>query len=387
MDPAKGATERVVEDHLVRLIELSHAIHSHPETAFEETRSAAAVAGILSDGGFTVETAVCDLPTAFSADAGSGPLVVAICAEYDALPGVGHACGHNIIAASAAGAALALARVADELGITVRVLGTPAEEGGGGKILLLERGAFDGVHAAMMVHPWPTERLAATCLAVSHFDVHFSGKQAHASAAPWEGINALDAMTVSQVGIGLLRQHLRPGDQVHGVITEGGSAANVVPASVTGRFMCRALSLADLGVLEPRVQACFHAGAQATGSSVSFEDLSPVYSHMESDPDLLAAYRSNAEHLGRRFDLDDEARPRPTLSTDMANVSLTVPTIHPLMAIESRGAVNHQPEFAAACVTASADLAVHDAAVAMAWTAIDAAVNTSLRDRLLSRTA
>jgi len=379
-DTARDAVER----HLGGLVELSHRIHGHPETAFTENRSAEAVAEALAEGGFEVERGVCDLPTAFSARFGDGDLVIAVCAEYDALPGVGHACGHNIIAASAVGAGLALAGVVAEIGATVLVLGTPAEEGGGGKVLMLERGAFDGVHAAMMVHPWPVERLAATCLAVSHFEVHFSGREAHASAAPWEGINALDAMTVSQVGIGLLRQHLRPGDQVHGVVLEGGSAANVVPASVTGRFMCRALTLDGLRVLEPRVLACFEAGARATGASVSLVELSPAYSHMESDGGLLAAYRANAEMLGRRFDLDDDGVPRPTLSTDMANVSLTVPTIHPLIAIESGGSVNHQPEFAAACVTASADAAVHDGAVALAWTAVDAATGTGLRERLLA---
>jgi amidohydrolase len=288
-----------------------------------------------------------------------------------------------VIAAAAVGAGLALAPVADEVGLTVLVLGTPAEEGGGGKILMLQRGAFDGVHAAMMVHPWPTERLRATCLAVSHFDVTFVGREAHASAAPWLGVNALDAMTISQVAIGLLRQQFRPGDQVHGVVLEGGAAANVIPSEVRGRFMCRARTLHDLDRLDPRVRSCFEAGAVATGASVAYAELSPVYSHMESDAGLLAAYRANAEALGRRFTLDDEQVPPPTLSTDMANVSLAVPAIHPLVAIDAGGAVNHQPAFAAACVTPSADAAVHDGAVAMAWTAIDAATRPELREHLL----
>ncbi len=166
---------------------------------------------MLAASGFEVTSGIAGLPTAFSAETGPGPLVVAVCAEYDALPGIGHACGHNVIAASAAGAAIGLAGLADRLGLTVRVLGTPAEEGGGGKITMLEQGAFDDVHAAMMVHPWPTDRLVATCLAVSHFDVTFTGRSAHASAAPWEGVNAADAMVVSQVAVGLLRQQLRPG--------------------------------------------------------------------------------------------------------------------------------------------------------------------------------
>ena len=385
LDGLKDEARRVVESQLPGLVELSHAIHDHPETAFDENRASAWTAEVLSRSGFEVTHGVAGLPTAFSAEAGSGPFVVAVCAEYDALPGIGHACGHNVIAASSVGAALGLAGLADRLGITVRVLGTPAEEGGGGKITMLEEGAFDGAHAAMMVHPWPIDRLAPTCLAVSHFDVIFTGKSAHASAAPWEGINAADAMVVSQVAIGLLRQQLRSGDQVHGVVLDSGGAANVIPETVTGRFMCRSITLARLEQLEPKVRACFEAGALATSSRVAYRSLSPVYSHMESDGDLLASYRGNAERLGRRFDLDDEGVPWPTISSDMANVSLAVPSIHPLLGIDSAGAVNHQPEFAAACVTESADTALHDGAVAMAWTAIDAARPGPLRERLLAR--
>jgi amidohydrolase len=383
-DGAKQSAESAIDAALDSLIELSHRIHAHPELSYEEEQAARWTASALSDGGFTVSEGVGDLPTAFSAEFGSGPLVVAVCAEYDALPDVGHACGHNIIAASAVGAGLGLAAVADDLGLTVRVVGTPAEEGGGGKILLLERGVFDGVHAAMMVHPWPTERLAAACLAVSHFDVHYAGKAAHASAAPWEGVNAADAMTIAQVSLGLLRQQLRLGDQFHGVVTEGGSAANIIPAAVSARYMCRALTLQNLETLEPKVRACFEAGSTATGASVRYEELAPVYSHMESDLGLLGAYRVNAESLGRQFTLDDERAPLPTLSTDMANISLAIPTIHPLIALESGGAVNHQPEFAAACVTESADAALRDGALAMAWTVVDAATDGGLRDRLLA---
>jgi amidohydrolase len=332
-----------------------------------------------------VDSGICNLPTAFSARAGAGPLVVAVCAEYDALPEMGHACGHNIIAAASVGAALALAEVADDAGLTVLLLGTPAEEGGGGKVLMLERGAFDEAHLAMMVHPWPTDRLTATCLAVSHFDVHFHGKEAHAAASPYEGVNASDAMVVSQVAIALLRQQFRPGDQAHGVVLEGGRAANVIPAKATGRFMCRARSLDGLERLEPRVRRCFEAGALATGTTVSFEALSPVYSHMVTDADLLTAYRANAEALGRSFGADDAGEDPPTISTDMANVSLALPSIHPMIGIESDGAVNHQPAFARACATESADAAVVDGAVAMAWTALDAARDGALRDRLLER--
>jgi metal-dependent amidase/aminoacylase/carboxypeptidase family protein len=337
----KDAAVSVIDRHLTDLVTLSHAVHATPELCFNETRSAKAVADALRAGGMGVTEGVYDLPTAFECRSGKGELVVAVCAEYDALPDVGHACGHNIIAASAVGAGIALAAVADQIGLQVRVLGTPAEEGGGGKIFMLERGAF-------------------------------------------EGVNALDAMTISQVALGLLRQQLPPGDQVHGVITRGGGAANVIPASVTGRFMVRSRTIDALSAAEPRVRACFEAGALATGCTVTYEELSPVYSHMEADSGLLAAYRVNAERLGRTFEADDADTPLPTFSTDMANVSLAIPTIHPLVRIETNGAVNHQPDFAAACITPSADAAVRDGAVAMAWTAIDAATDLAMRQRLLS---
>ena len=191
---AKVAAAAVVDDNLARLVALSHALHDTPELCFEETRSAHAVAECLRSGGLRVDEGVYELPTALESRTGDGELVVALCAEYDALPEVGHACGHNIIAATAVGAGLALAAVASELGLSVRVLGTPAEEGGGGKVLMLERGAFDGVHAAMMVHPWPNERLTASCLAVAHYEVRYRGREAHASASPWEGVNAQDAL-------------------------------------------------------------------------------------------------------------------------------------------------------------------------------------------------
>ena len=380
---AKDAAAAVVDRRLDELVALSHSIHATPELCFGEAASARAVAETLRAGGLHVDEGVYDLPTALESRAGHGELVVAVCAEYDALPDIGHACGHNIIAATAVGAGLALAAVADDLGLTVRVLGTPAEEGGGGKVLMLERGAFAGVHAAMMVHPWPTEWLTGSCLAVAHYDVRLAGREAHASAAPWEGVNAQDALTIAQVAIGLLRQQLPPGDQVHGVVTKSSSAANVIPAAITARYMVRSRTAHGLAALRPRVDACFEAGALATGCTLEYEELAPVYSHMEPDADLLLAYRVNAEALGRHFEADVRGAPPPTLSTDMANVSLAVPTIHPLMGIETHGAVNHQREFTAACVTPSADAAVRDGAVALAWTAIDAATDPAVRERLL----
>ena len=377
--------DAAIEARRQDLVSLSRTVHANPEIGYEEYISSAATSAAAEAAGFTVERGIAGRPTAFRATSGSGSLKIALCAEFDALPDVGHACGHNIIAASSVGAAIGLAAVADDLDLEVILLGTPSEEGGGGKIDLINAGYFDDVHAAMMIHPWPTERLEATCLAVDHFDVTYTGKDAHASAAPWEGRNALDALTIANVAIALLRQQLPPGDQIHGIIAEGGSAANIIPARTVARFMCRSVTAERLAALRTRVNSCFTAGALATGCEISIEDLGHQFSHMVSDPDLLAHYRREAEGLGRSFDLDDEGAPLPTISTDMANVSLVVPSIHPLLRIETHGAVNHQPEFTAACITPSADTAIVDGARALARTAIDAATDEPLRARLLAR--
>ena len=361
------------------LVALSHRIHAHPELKYEETRSSAWTAGVLSDAGIDVDFGVCGLDTAFVATKGSGPLHISICAEYDALPAVGHACGHNIIAAAAVGAGLVLAPLVDDLGITLSIHGTPAEEGGGGKIFMMEGGAFDGVHASLMVHPGPVNSLRPRVSAVSHFEVRCEGKESHAAAAPHLGINAADALTIAQVAIGLLRQHLQSTDQVHGIVLKGGDAANIIPAHTTADWMVRAKTVEELNRLRPRVERCFEAGALATGATVSFHDECPVYTHMEHDHDLVELYREHTEPFGR-----DYSGPEMTFSTDMGNVSLAIPSIHPTIAIDSAGAVNHQPEFAAACVNASADQAVRDGALGMALTAISAA-NGPMRDKLIAR--
>jgi amidohydrolase len=379
-----AATDAVL-GHADELISLSHFIHAHPELGYEEFASSAAVADAAELAGFSVERGIAKLPTAFRATSGAGALHVVYCAEFDALPDVGHACGHNIIAASSLGAALGLAAVADELDVTVTLLGTPSEEGGGGKIDLINAGYFDDVHAAMMVHPFPFERLDAHCLAVDHFDVTYLGKEAHAAAAPWVGINALDALTVANVALALLRQQLAPGDLVHGITLEGGSAANIIPSRAVGRYMARSQTSERLGELRQRINACFEAGALATGASLQIEEIGSAFSQMETDYGILAHYRSAAERLGRTFELDDEGVERPMISTDMANVSLVVPSIHPMIAIPTNGAVNHQPEFTQACITPEADRAVLDGAIALAHTAIAVAQDGPLRARLLSR--
>src|SRR6266571_2412019 len=381
-DPKAVARERIdqIKDDLLGL---SRRIHSHPEIGFEEERACGWLCELLSQSGFEVEAGIAELPTAFVARSGPGPLRLVICAEYDALPGIGHACGHNIIAATSAGAAIGLAGLAADLGIEVVVVGTPAEEGGGGKILLLERGAFDGAHAAMMVHPSPLDLAAMPVIAVDQFTVHYTGRTAHASAWPELGINAADALVVAQTAIGLLRQHLRPTDRVHGIVTKGGDAQNVVPAHTEAQYMVRATTVEDLKEVRERVMRCFEAGALATGATLEIVNEYPAYAEMRHDPDMARLYRQNAEAIGRSFpDLGDLVK-KAAASTDMGNVSLAIPSIHPALGIDSMPAVNHQPDFTARCVTEPADRAAIEGALAMAWTAIDMAADESLRARLI----
>jgi amidohydrolase len=383
MDQRAVVRERI-ERHADRLIGLSHQIHANPEVAFEEVQACRWLSELLGEAGMTVKTGVGGLPTAFTARAGSGPLHVAICAEYDALPGIGHACGHNVIAAAAAGAGIGLAEVADDLGLTVTVVGTPAEEKGGGKVVLLDEGVFDGVHAAMMVHPSPFELARMPSIAVHHLEVRYTGKEAHASAFPELGVNAADALTVAQVGIGLLRQHLRPTDRVHGIVTKGGDAANIVPAHTEGTWMVRAATLDDLAEVRDKVYRCFQAGAVATGADLQIDPEPSPYAQIEHDDELASIYQRSAEELGRSFIEPNPQLERAAGSTDMGNVSLAMPAIHPTIAIDCLPAVNHQPEFTAGCATASADKAAIDGAIAMAWTAVEAATNDALRTRLLA---
>jgi len=387
---AKNAARERVEGALDSLIGLSHAIHADPELGYEEHRASGSVAALLEQVGFAVTRGVGGMETALIGTYGPGPLNVALLVEYDALPEVGHACGHNVIAASSLGAGLGLAAVAEQLGIRVTVMGTPAEEGGAGKQLLLDAGAFAGVHCALMVHPGPNDQLLPDVLAAQSIDVTYTGLPSHAGAFPERGINAADALVVAQVAIGLLRQALLPTDRVHGIVSVGGEAPNIIPARTEGRWMIRAASVARLDELRGKVLRCFEAGTLASGASLAVKEHT-VYADMIHDPDLTRSYRANALALGRTF-IDDVGAPvdpsqlmMTRFSTDMGNVSYAVPSIHPIIGIDSAPAVNHQPEFTAAAATPAADKAVLDGAIALAWTAIDAATDHNLRNRLLDR--
>ncbi|CAN5195744.1 M20 family metallopeptidase [soil metagenome] len=381
---ALNSVEDVVHRRRGDLVELSHSIHAEPELAFAEYRSCAKTQALAAERGFEITKAPGGLGTAFLASFGSGPLVVGVCAEYDALPGIGHACGHNIIAASAVGAALALAEVADDLGLTVVLMGTPAEEAGGGKVLMLNAGVFDGITTAVMVHPGPVDIAAARSLALSEVNVSYRGRESHAAVAPFLGINAADAVTVAQVAIGLLRQHLEPGQMMHGIVTEGGQAPNVIPAYAEMQYTMRATESSALQRLEDRMSGCFLAGAIGTGCEYDVAEASPVYQELTADGWLADTFRAEMERLGRTPVPKDLEASLPLGSTDMGNVTQVMPGIHPLVGVEAGGASVHQPAFAAAAASPSGDQAVVDGAIMLARTVVALAETPQQRDRVLA---
>jgi amidohydrolase len=372
---ARGALEAARDG----LVELSHRIYAHPELGYEEVQASAWLADALEAAGFETQRGYGDMPTAVVGTVGRGSLRVAICSEYDALPGVGHACGHNVICTAGLGAALALLPLVDELGLTVMLLGTPAEEGGGGKIGFVQGGFFEDVHAAMMVHPYTVDVSEPSIIAVQQLGISYHGREAHASGFPWLGVNAADAMVVAQTAIALLRQQLQPNDRIHGFTTKGGDAANIIPSETSADYMVRAGTAERLEEVLGKVRNCFEAGALATGCSVEITT-DTAYTDMRHDSELAAIYRRHAESLGRVF-VDEPPAP---VSTDMGNVSYAVPSIHPFIGIESHGALPHQAAFADACATPSADQAIFDGALSMALTVIDMARDEALRNRLLA---
>lgn len=370
LESIKGDILSSVDENLPALTELSELLHANPEVAWQEHRAAKSVVEALTAAGMTVTPRYLGLETAILGTLGTGTTRIGIVAEYDALPGLGHACGHNLISAIAVGAASALLPFVDELGITVEVYGTPAEEGGGGKIELLDRGAFAGLGLAVMAHPGPTDVAEARPFAVTHSHIRYDGKSAHAGAYPEQGVNANDAFVIAQVALGLLRQQLPPSVRVHGIMTDGGQAPNAIPDRTEGRWYVRAETLSELGAVEERVLHCFEAGALASGSWLTVTPESQPYSEFRNDERALAFYKQNARALGRVFDTSGTGAMNRA-STDMGNVSQIVPAIHPYIGINSLPATNHQPEFAAACIGTDAERAIRDASIALAQTIVD----------------
>jgi amidohydrolase len=373
------AVDRLADD----LERLSHQIHAHPELAFREEKAHEWLADFLAGHGAVVERGVGGLPTAFRATipgAAAGP-TVAIMAEYDALPGIGHACGHNVIATAGvgAGAALALALGTLPFAGRVQVIGTPAEEGGAGKVYMADEGAFDGVDVAMMVHPADADLLVMDAIACAVMEVEWFGEAAHAAAFPERGRNALDAAVLGYMNVAALRQHIASTDRIHGVFVKGGDRANIVPDHTVMEWMVRSARMASLEPLKERVIAAWEAGGSATGCRCEHRVLHRPYADMIDNPVVAGIYAGNAAELGRPvIDPRTVDGPRVVGSTDMGNVSYLVPSIHPMVAVAPRGVSIHSHEFTRYAGGPEGDAAVVFGAKVMAMTIADLWARPSL---------
>jgi amidohydrolase len=356
---------------------LSHTIHANPETAFEEHHAAASVVETLARHGLETEVGTFGLDTSFVATVGEGRPRVAILAEYDALPGIGHGCGHNVICAAAVGGFLAAAAQVSKFGGSVRLIGCPAEEGGSGKELIARAGGFEDVDCAMMVHPAGSPSAACTYLGMRQVEVSFHGLEAHASAVPFMGRNALDACVAAYTLIAQLRQHMLPDDRIHGVITDGGNKPNIIPDHAAAMYYVRSKHVDTLVELTERMDAIFHGAAAATGT----------YAEVNWDVNPLALPVRNNMVLANRFALSQDERgepmplrsPVPSGSTDMGNVSVRVPAIHPKVTISPSTVPVHTAEFARYAGSPSGDAGVLNGAYGLAVTALDFLADPELR--------
>lgn len=369
-----------VEAQREQLIDLSLRIHQNPETGFQEEKASQWLCDYLEQHGFRLERVLCGLPTAFKAVAGEGAPHVAFLAEYDALPGLGHACGHNIIAASSAGAAVAVKELLSETGGSVLVIGTPAEEIHGGKAIMAQRGAFDGLDAVMLFHPGSRNAVFTGALACASVSVEYFGREAHAATRPEAGVNALDAVIIAYNAVSALRQQIRDTSRIHGVITDGGEAPNVIPGHSAASFLVRADDEAYLEELKEKVLSCFRAGAEATGARLEYRWAEVQYAPLRLNRPLAEACKENLTRLGRR--VGDSMALRGLGSTDVGNVSLVAPTIHPSIAIAPRDVVIHTPDFARLAASEEGHRGLLDAAKALAMTAVDVQTDCELRDRI-----
>lgn len=380
IEQLKTSIVNEVESRRSQLMELSLKIHSHPELAFKEVKAAEWLTDYLAGEGFTVEKGICDLPTAFRASYGQGKPVVAFLAEYDALPKLGHACGHNIIGTSAVGAGVAAKLAANRYGGTVQVIGTPAEELYGGKILMAEKGAFDTLDVAMLVHPARRNAAATRLLACQNLNVEFFGQASHAAARPEEGINALEAIIQSFNAINSLRQHIKPTARIHGIITDGGKIANIVPDHSAGNFIVRAEDDEYLDELKSRVMSCFVGAALATGARLETKWDDIRYAPLRNNMTLARLFKKNLESRDRRVVLED---PGVSFgSSDMGNVSQIVPAIHPSIAITHVDVLLHSPQFAMVAASESGVCAMLESAEAMAMTAAEVLADPALATKI-----
>ncbi len=372
----KASVAGEVDAHRRQLRELSLKIHSSPELGFQEVKAAAWLTRYLEENGFSVERGICELPTAFRGSYGRGKPAIAILAEYDALPDLGHACGHNLIAGCAVGAAVAAKLAVNQFGGSVLVIGTPAEELYGGKAIMADKGVFDNLDVAMMVHPGVHDAATARALACQSLEVEFFGKSAHAAARPEAGINALEAMLSSFAAINSLRQHIKDKARIHGIITDGGEAANVVPAHSAGSFIARAEDIAYLEELKQKVINCFTGAAIASGARLEYHWSEVCYAPLLNNMVLARLFRGNMQSMGRRVKLSDPGQSFG--STDMGNVSQLVPSIHAGVAIAPKGVLIHSPQFAEAAASEAGIKGLLDAAKALAMTVVDLVANPGI---------
>ena len=375
----KNAIVAYIDAHRTELTELCLKIHANPELGFREDKAANWLTGYLEANGFSIERGICEIPTAFRAVYGKGKPSIAFLAEYDALPGVGHACGHNIIGTSALGAGIAAKLAADKYPGTIQVIGTPAEELIGGKIIMSERGAFKDLDAAMLTHPGVMDTATSQALACITLEVEFFGKATHAAAEPEAGRNALEAMILSFNAVNSLRQHIKPSARIHGIITDGGEAANIVPSHSAGNFLVRAEDDTYLNEMKKRVLDCFTGAATATGTRLDYR-WKNYYAPMHNNMTLGRTFQQNMTALGRNA-LLEELHKSPG-STDMGNVSQIVPSIHSYIAITSPGTAFHSIEFAAAAASEMGIKSMLDAAKTMAMTAADLLANPELMTQI-----
>ena len=375
---AKARVAAAVEARAEQLIEISHRIHENPELGFEEYFAHDLLAGAVESAGLDVQRQAYGLDTSFAARVGDGGPLVAILCEYDALPGIGHACGHNIIAAAGLGAGLAAAEVAGTLGGSLLILGTPAEEGGGGKVRLIDAGAFEGVDAALMLHPAGIELVEMQTLAVQQLHARYHGLAAHASAAPHVGRNALDGAVLGYVAAAALRQHIASDERLHGIFTDGGQKPNIVPARAETNWYVRSPTTARLAVLKERLVACLTGGADAAGVDIELQWASYSFQEVRTNGPLAELWTANAAALGRH--------PTPPTaghtvigSTDMGNVSQIVPSIHPMIAVAPPDVAIHTESFAGYARSPSGDRGVIDGAKTLASVAVDFWADESVR--------
>ena len=372
----KASVIEEIDARCHQLSELSLKIHSHPEPGFQEVKAVRWLTHYLKENGFSIEQGICDLPTAFRGSYGQGKPAIAVLAEYDALPNLGHACGHNLIAACAVGAGIASKPAIDQCGGSIHVIGTPAEELYGGKAIMADRGAFNNLDIAMMVHPGVHDTATTQSLACLALQVEFFGKAAHAAAHPEAGINALEAMLQSFTAINSLRQHIKDKARIHGIITDGGEAANIVPAHSAGTFLVRAEDDTYLDELKQRVINCFTGAATASGARLEYKWGDIRYAPLRNNLSLAQLFSQNMQSLGRKVKLSDPAKAFG--STDMGNVSQLVPSIHPSVAIAPMEVVTHSPQFASAAASEAGIHGLLDAAKALSMTVVDLVANPEL---------